>query len=75
MLHEKTFKREDGSSVKVIVSLYYNDFRKSLEWLYWQKANDGKGKKFYPVSLNINIAQPSEILETKLELWNKLKPV
>lgn len=35
MKHEKVFKREDGSKIRIGVSLYSNGFSDEIDWKFW----------------------------------------
>jgi hypothetical protein len=93
MNHEKIFKRADGSSVLISVSV-------SIEWSsnepYWSRSVHvrAKGKRrwsgvydqYTPRGLSqpereklINEAElkhctPDEVLQVKMDLWEKIKP-
>ncbi len=74
MRHEKIFKREDGSRVKIEVEIYvpFNYFHSDGHKWSSIVAYCAPGKrKFLP---GYGRHTPDEILEVKLELWNKLKP-
>jgi hypothetical protein len=74
MNHEKIFKRGDGSKVKIFVSVYVGSFDEVARWNYGQMLCEPGKRKFVCFTDNIDLATQAEILETKLELWNKLMP-
>jgi len=80
MTHSKIFKREDGSRINVEVRLYipfsFRGDEIQFEWRTFISKSDPGKRKFY-VDLSgeeVPWVTPEEILETKLELWNKIKP-
>lgn len=72
MQHEKIFKREDGTQIRVDVHVKYIDGA-----VYWSYAAFWRGKRqrFWRCDELDLIVEPEEIYQTKLELWEKLKPV
>ena len=72
MRHEKIFNREDGSKVMVDVSLYTDGLRNKFHWDF-NVAIKGKGKKTWFYN-HYEKATKEEIQETKLELWELIKP-
>lgn len=83
MKHEKIFKREDGSQVKVEVRLHLSDyyhrddepFRYShMVFIKGFRKKNWIHKPYYKEDYGDEIVTDQEITETKLELWEKLKP-
>jgi len=74
MKHEKIYKNEDGSQIKVEISLYVdNDWatNASAHWKPFVSSRE-KGKRNW--NTNHEAATPEQILEAKLEFWEKIKP-
>ena len=76
MTHTKTFTRPDGSRVRIKVSLHAGDMRDETPvWNYSIYTKDFNQKKWRQSICKISVATPAEILQAKLELWEKIKPI
>lgn len=89
MTHEKIFKREDGTRYKIWVKLEVDTYRVFPYWVFWVHKCEPRKRLFgsviphdyrYPIDYSSNESvylqhvTPEEVLETKLELWNLIKP-
>lgn len=74
MQHEKIFKREDGTQIKVRVSVTTGSFDNQAYWYYGADWKEKRQRVWRHDKINL-IVTPEEIYQTKLELWEKLKPV
>ena len=68
MRHEKIIKDSRGT-VRIVI--YFETTYGNIRWTInvWHKAPKKRSEVW-----SDNIATPSEILEAKLELWEKIKP-
>ncbi len=84
--YEKIFRRDDGSQVKVEVSLWSDSGMRdsTMEYKYSiETRGNGKRKWFYVSSRYdgkltpdvIIFISPAEILEAETEFWKSIKPV
>lgn len=79
MRHTKEFKRIDGSTTRVIITVhgYYSDSDLKYETMCATKGYR-KQKWIYATSvsdaISDGIVTDKEILSVKMELWKKLKP-
>lgn len=81
---KKVLKRENGSQVKIEVSLYFNSFRNTeIEYEHSiYKREKGKRKWIHiPTSINNRLTKDvllyvtaEEIAAVKKEFWKKIKP-
>jgi hypothetical protein len=75
MKHEKVFKREDGSAIKITVSLYVELMKNEFYWNYQIEMRSPGKRKYRPVKV---VGEPfyfsDEIFETQNELYNLIKP-
>lgn len=72
MTHEKIFSRPDKSNIKVQIDFMFGFLDEKASWNVTISCRPFKCKKFHYMATDY--ATPAEILETKLELWQKLKP-
>lgn len=70
MTSEKEFKRENGDTIKVVVSLFVYSHYPDWCCQVWIKH---KGKRKYRLAINQNSAELSEINEVKNILIDKLR--
>lgn len=71
MRYEKNIRRQDGGTLKIAVTITTGQFS-GCDWFtacYYCKLGEHKFKPVEPTA-----ATPEEILEAKIELWNKIKP-
>lgn len=73
MRHEKIFKHPDGTRYRIMVSLYLESYTTVTRWTHDQYACEPGKRKFKSI-LRGGPDADRQILETKMELWNKLKP-
>lgn len=73
MQHEKIIKRSDGSEVKICVYFLYDSGRDKAYWTYVVHTR-APGKKEFIYQGSDEWVTPEEILQAKLELWEKIKP-
>lgn len=74
-MHEKIFKNEDGSKVKVKVRLYINQYRPnepSHEYQFTVMYCEPKKRSF--VMAKKDQYTSTHLQETANEYWNSLKP-
>lgn len=71
MRHEKHIKRETGVTVSIVVEFNCSLFRDDPHWSHSVATRQPRAKTWY---VNSDAATPEEVQETKLELWQKLKP-
>lgn len=90
MIHEKIIKREDGSEVWVYVTLSVSDkafwdisvWRKTKRMKAFKNVVDidsvsyrlKHSRESYQKEMILAALSKEEMLEIKMELWNKLKP-
>ena len=72
MRHEKVFDRPDGSKVMVTAELTVDYLRDEYRWSA-TIATKGKRKRTWLYNQH-DKATSEEIQDTKLELWNIIKP-
>ncbi|MGR3220751.1 MAG: hypothetical protein ACUZ8H_13180 [Candidatus Anammoxibacter sp.] len=76
MTHIKTIKRENGTKIKIQVGIH-TDYQEVYYHVRVYACAAGK-RKFFPIESAENGEFPgashNEILEAKLELWQKNKP-
>ena len=85
MVHEKTFKRPDGSKVKIEVRFFSYTFTTDFKYtIQVYVCEPGKRYNYIRFKQNhqeqfkfnkyLNVVSADEIKEAKNELWEKLKP-
>ncbi len=79
MLHEKILKRDDGSIVKIAIRFSsdrffgeYGGYMTTVRTCARRLDMDGRNE--YEVKKQLEHVTKEEILQAKLELWEKMKP-
>lgn len=72
MYTETTIKREDGSTVKIVVELYIGFGRGKHQWnvRFWEKK---KFKRDFSTA-NSTVVTPQELYNAQIAFWESIKP-
>lgn len=80
MRHEKQFTKDNGDQIRVTATLYTDSFTSNVNYNI-SVAHLQKGKRKWKLAIQrgeteelLALATPQEIWQTKMELWEKLKP-